>query len=106
VYVQGDPRDAADAIEMRRNERGANVQLIGPDDRGVFDGQRDIDELPCVVPVQVYLDLLALPERAREAAEELRHSGELWNLECPPQISRDTAPGTPPRTSSKSSPSA
>jgi DNA-binding Lrp family transcriptional regulator len=79
VYVLGDPRDAADAIEMRRNERGANVQLIGPDDRGVFDGQRDIDELPCVAPVQVYLDLLALPERAREAAEELRHSGELWD---------------------------
>lgn len=79
VYVNGDPRVAGDAIELRRNERGANVQLIGPDDRGVFDGQRVIDDLPCVAPVQVYLDLLALPERAREAAEELRHGEELWD---------------------------
>lgn len=54
------------------------MRLIGPDDRGVFDGRRDIDDLPGVAPAQVYLDLLALPERAREAAEELR-SGELWD---------------------------
>ncbi|HSZ14141.1 MAG TPA: type IV toxin-antitoxin system AbiEi family antitoxin [Solirubrobacteraceae bacterium] len=79
VYVHGDPRDAADAIDLRRNERGANVQLIGPDDRGVFDGQQDVDELPCVSRVQAYLDLLALPERAREAAEELRHDGAIWH---------------------------
>jgi hypothetical protein len=79
VYVHGDPRAAADAIELRRNERGANVQLIGPDDRGVFDGRRNADDLPCVSPVQVYLDLLALPERGREAAEELRHNGAIWH---------------------------
>jgi hypothetical protein len=77
VYVTGDPRDAADQLTMRLNERGANVQLIGPDDTGVFDGQREIDGLPCVAPVQVYLDLLALPERASETAAELRHGG-LW----------------------------
>ncbi|HTU79884.1 MAG TPA: type IV toxin-antitoxin system AbiEi family antitoxin [Solirubrobacteraceae bacterium] len=79
VYVHGDPRAAADAIELRRNERGANVQLIGPDDRGVFDGQQDVDELPLVSSVQTYLDLLVLPERAREAAEELRHDGAIWH---------------------------
>jgi Transcriptional regulator, AbiEi antitoxin, Type IV TA system len=79
VYVHGDPRAAADAIELRRNERGANVQLIGPDDRGVFDGQRNVDELPCVSSVQIYLDLLALPERASEAANELRHDGAIWH---------------------------
>jgi hypothetical protein len=79
VYVHGDPRAAADAIELRRNERGANVQLIGPEDRGVFDGQQNVEELPCVSRVQVYLDLLALPERAREAADELRHDGAIWH---------------------------
>jgi hypothetical protein len=79
IYVHGDPRIAADAIELRRNERGANVQLIGPNDRGVFDGQRAVDDLTCVSPVQVYLDLRALPERAAEAAEELRHSGAIWH---------------------------
>lgn len=78
VYVAGDPRDAADALELRRNDRGANLQLIGPDDRGVFNGGGDVDGLPCVARVQVYLDLLHLPERAAEAAEELRADDGLW----------------------------
>lgn len=78
VYVGGDPRDAADALELRRNDRGANLQLIGPDDRGVFDGRDEIDGLACVAPVQVYLDLRNLPERAAEAAEQLRSQHGLW----------------------------
>jgi hypothetical protein len=79
VYVAGDPRAAADGVGLRRNERGANVQIIGPDDRGVFDGQRTVENLPCVAPVQVYLDLGHLPERAPEAAEHLRGNGSLWH---------------------------
>ena len=63
---------------MRPNARGANVQLVGPDDQGVFDGRRSEDGLPCVAPVQVYLDLLSLPERAAEAADELRANDGLW----------------------------
>ncbi len=78
VYVHGDPRDAADVVGLRRNDRGANVQLLGPDDRGVFDGQEDKKGLPCVSRVQTYLDLRHLPERAGEAAEELRADGKLW----------------------------
>lgn len=78
IYVHGDPRLAADAIGLRRDERGANVQLVGPEDSGVFEGQREIEALPCVSPVQTYIDLLALPERASEAAAELRHTA-LWN---------------------------
>lgn len=79
VYVDGDPRRAADAVGLRRNERGANVQLIGPDDRGVFDGRSEAAGLPCVSRVQVYLDLLNLPERAGEAAEQLRARDGLWS---------------------------
>lgn len=79
VYVEGDPREAADAIDLRRNERGANVQLIGPDDHGIFMGRHDVDGLPCVTPVQVYIDLLHLPERASEAAQQLRADGRLWH---------------------------
>lgn len=79
VYVAGDPRAAAEAVGLRRNERGANVQLIGPDDGGVFDGQVVASELPCVSPVQVYLDLQHLPERAAEAAGHLRAAGALWH---------------------------
>ena len=79
VYVTGDPRAAADAVGLRRNEPGANVQLIGADDRGVFDGQGTINDLPCVSAVQVFLDLKHLPERAAEAADHLRSRGGLWH---------------------------
>lgn len=79
VYVRGDPRDAADAVGLRRNERGANVQLIGPNDAGVFHGGRSVDDLPCVSAVQTYLDLLHLPERARDAAHQLRDDQLLWD---------------------------
>ena len=72
VYVEGDPRDAAKRLELRQASAGANVQLIGPDDLGLFIGEHLHDGLNCVSPVQVYLDLLHLPERAHEAAEHLR----------------------------------
>jgi hypothetical protein len=77
VYVEGDPRDAADALDIRRSERGANVQIVGPDDVGVFAGERVCDDLNCVSPAQVYLDLLQLPERAEEAARHLR-AEHIW----------------------------
>lgn len=72
VYVEGDPRNAADHIDMRPTQSGANVQLVGPNDNGVFAGEQDHDSLRCVAPVQIYLDLLHLPERAAEAAGHLR----------------------------------
>lgn len=71
VYVGGDPREAADAANLRRETRGANVQLVGPNDPGVFAGARDYDDLVCVSPAQVYLDLRNLPERASDAADHL-----------------------------------
>lgn len=77
VFVDRDPRAVADAVGLRREERGANVQLLFPDDRGVFDGQREIEGVPIVAPVQVYLDLQALPERAEDAAVNLR--SRLWD---------------------------
>jgi hypothetical protein len=77
VYVRDDPNVVADEIGLRRDERGANVQLIFPSDEGVFAGLRTLDGLPCVSPVQTYLDLLHLPERAEDAAIELR--SRLWH---------------------------
>jgi DNA-binding Lrp family transcriptional regulator len=79
VYVHGDPREAADAVGMRRHQSGANVQIIGPEDHGVFWGRQEVAELPCVSPVQVYLDLQHLPERAKGAARQLRDKGLLWH---------------------------
>lgn len=72
VYVDGDPYALADDVGLRREPRGANVQLIRPNDPGVFYGDHNAGGLPCAAPVQVYLDLLGLPERAREAADHLR----------------------------------
>lgn len=73
VYVEGDPRDTAKRLELRQGSPGANVQLVGPDDSGIFIEEYPHDGLNCVSPAQVYLDLLHLPERAPEAAEHLRH---------------------------------
>lgn len=78
LYVLGDPHEVAEQLELRIHERGANVQLIVPDDIGVFAGSRRVEGLVCVSPVQAYLDLKHLPERAPEAAESLRERG-LWN---------------------------
>lgn len=78
VYVDGDPRDVADRLGVRRNERGANLQLVGPNDGGVFAFGSEVEGVRVVSPVQVYLDLQALPERAAEAAEHLRGSERLW----------------------------
>lgn len=46
--------------------------MVRPVDDGVFVGAGSVDGLPCVHPLQVYLDLKAQPERAAEAAVELR----------------------------------
>lgn len=78
VYVEGDPYSIAEGAEMRLGEKGANVQLLGPDDDGVFAGGKKFDGLPCVAPVQAYLDLLSLPERSREAADRLRAELMPW----------------------------
>ena len=79
VYVVGDPRDAAELLGIRRGAKGANVQLVGPNDAGVFDGEQARSGLRCVAPVQAYLDLLQLPERASEAAEHLRARHLRWD---------------------------
>lgn len=79
VYVEGDPRAVADRLEIRQEPKGANVQLVGPDDVGVFAGEQDHAGLHCVSAVQIYLDLLHLPERAEEAARHLRERRLDWH---------------------------
>ncbi len=65
-------------LGFRSGEKGANVWLVTPKDRGVFQGKEDVDGLMCVHPVQAYLDVLAHPERGQEAAHELRSSLLNW----------------------------
>ena len=59
-------------LAFREEERGANLWLVTPNDPGVFQGGKLYGDLFCVHPIQVWLDLLAHPERAKEAAEQLR----------------------------------
>lgn len=69
-----------DGIGFRGEERGANVWLVIPNDDGVFDGGDDnAQPMPCVHPVQVYLDLKAQPERASEASVEVRKRCLTWS---------------------------
>ena len=59
-------------LGFREEPRGANTWLVVPNDEGVFDGAEFVDGIRCVHPVQAYLDLKDHPERATEAAAELR----------------------------------
>ncbi len=58
--------------------RGANVWLVAPNDDAVFMGSRVEHGLSCAHPLQVYLDLKAHPERAAEAAAEVRRRYLTW----------------------------
>jgi len=62
------------ALSFREESRGANVWLVVPNDDGVFQGTQTKEELVCVHPVQVYLDLKGHPERSAEAADRLRQN--------------------------------
>ena len=74
VYLEEEPSpDLLAAVSFREDARGANAWLVIPNDEGVFHGATTTpDGITCVHPVQAYLDLHAHPERAIEAAHELR----------------------------------
>ncbi|MEO8905910.1 MAG: type IV toxin-antitoxin system AbiEi family antitoxin [Polyangiaceae bacterium] len=79
LFVSHRPDDRAlkDA-GFREESRGANVWLVVPNDEGVFSGTEIIDNIRVVHPVQAYLDLASQPERAKEAADELRTRRLRW----------------------------
>jgi hypothetical protein len=59
-------------MAFREEPRGANLWVVRPIDDAVFEGASSVGGLPCVHPLQAYLDLKGQPERAAEAAAELR----------------------------------
>ncbi|MCX5724604.1 MAG: hypothetical protein NTX84_08850 [Nitrospirae bacterium] len=59
-------------IGFHEEERGENLWLVVPNDEGVFQGMSEREGVPCVHPVQAWLDLKGHPERAAEAADSLR----------------------------------
>ena len=79
VYVAEHPTDdLLRELGFREETAGANVWLVVPNDQGVFHGAAALDRVRCVHPVQAYLDLLAHPERAKEAAQHLRAERLSW----------------------------
>ena len=79
LYLPSMPsRSLLKEIEFSDEPRGANLWLALPDDDGVFQGSRKQAGIPCVSPVQTYLDLKAQPERAKDAAVELRRKLLNW----------------------------
>ncbi|MDA8024939.1 MAG: type IV toxin-antitoxin system AbiEi family antitoxin [Actinomycetota bacterium] len=78
VYIDADLQEIAEKLGMRLDARGANVQIVRPNDSGVFAEEADYGGVRCVSPVQVYLDLLHLPERSTEAAEHVRSLHLKW----------------------------
>ncbi|MFC1758478.1 type IV toxin-antitoxin system AbiEi family antitoxin [Planctomycetota bacterium] len=79
IYLKSMPtRSLLTELEFAEEERGANLWLVVPNDDGVFHGSRDENKIKCVHPVQAYLDLKAHPERARDAAKELRQRQLDW----------------------------
>lgn len=65
-------------LHFREDDRGANTWLVVPNDKGVFHGSSTRDGIPCVHPVQTYLDLKGHPERAKEAASMIRQEHLKW----------------------------
>jgi hypothetical protein len=79
-YIDGTlSNDLVKALGFREEEHGANVWLVVPKDEGIFHGSRKIEGVNCAHPVQVYLDLFGHPERAMEAAGNLRKEFLDWN---------------------------
>lgn len=66
-------------IGFRQEPKGANLWIVVPDDPSVFDGERAVGGVHVVHPVQAYIDLMAHPERAKDAAAELRSRCLRWN---------------------------
>lgn len=81
IYLSSLPsRRLLNEIEFSDEPKGANLWFVLPDDDGVFAEKTLMDGgMCCVAPLQTYLDLKGQPERAREAAAELRKSYLKWN---------------------------
>jgi len=58
-------------IDARQVDSGANFTLWITDDPSVFVDSREFDGIKCVSPIQLYLNLMALPGRGEEAAREV-----------------------------------
>ncbi|MFN0195720.1 MAG: hypothetical protein ACKVT0_03190 [Planctomycetaceae bacterium] len=79
VYLSSIPSHSLlNEIEFSDEPKGANLWLVLPDDESIFHGIQMKEGIPCVSPMQTYLDLKAQPERSKDAAVELRRKLLNW----------------------------
>ena len=72
-YLRQFPDDQLlDDLGIWRTDQGENLWLVLPNDEGVFHNAGRGQEVVSVAPIQIYLDLKGHPERATEAAAQLR----------------------------------
>jgi len=82
-YIGGQlSKELIKILGFREEERGSNVWFVVPKDEGVFHGSEKVENVNCAHPVQVYLDLFGHPERAMEAAGNLRKEFLNWNKDA------------------------
>jgi hypothetical protein len=71
AYVRKPADEVAKELGWKPVTSGGNVSLIEPYDNGVFLGEREVDGVRIVSPVQTYLDVQGNVGRGAEAAEAL-----------------------------------
>jgi hypothetical protein len=78
-FVVGDfSSELRASLGFREVPYGANVWIAEPNDSGVLQGAEEQDGIRSVHPVQAYVDLKEHPERATEAADQLRLEFMKW----------------------------
>lgn len=65
-------------LGFERTDRGANLWIIRAKDDGVYEGETVVNRAHVVHPLQAYMDLKDHPERAAEAADNLRERFLTW----------------------------
>lgn len=71
AYVNADLEPLVEMLELKPVSSGSNLSLMKPYDEGVFYQSQDMNEVPVISPIQIYLDLRNLRGRGEEAAQAI-----------------------------------
>ncbi|MCK4665744.1 hypothetical protein KAU33_03295 [Candidatus Dependentiae bacterium] len=72
LYIEGSIEKWKHLLDLRETEKGANLFIIKPYDKGVFYNNSVIQGVPVVGTIQLYVDLWSYPKRGTEQAEKIR----------------------------------
>ena len=67
-YINTDIEQLTNKVDLKPVSSGANVTIMKPYDEGVFYNTQNVDGMPIVSAVQIYLDLMKIRGRGEEAA--------------------------------------